>query len=103
LYQVDLSKDVHDLTTVRTLRVTEAGDCSGVVVYFQAQLGPDTTFSSAPWQGGERSHWYTAVWALPEPLTLEPGDEVDISYAYRGDGSSKLELADVRRGGEETR
>ncbi|WIM96428.1 50S ribosomal protein L11 methyltransferase [Actinoplanes oblitus] len=99
LYQVDLSRDVHDLGTTCTVTADRAGEVSGVVVYFEARLGPTTTFSSAPWGGSERSHWYTAVWALPEVLTLEPGDQVDLAYVYRGDGSSQLDLADVRRAG----
>ena len=97
VYTVDLSEDVHDLTAVRTLTADLAGTVSGVVVYFRARLGPTTTFSSAPWDGGERSHWYTAVWAFPEPLRVAVGDEVDVTYSYRGDGSSQLEFSGIRR------
>jgi len=101
VYQVDLSVDVHGLDAVRTLTADRAGTVSGVVVYFQARLGSTTTFSTAPWEGGERSHWYTAVWALPEQLTVEPGDEVDVAYAYRGDGSSRLDFSEIRRAGRQ--
>lgn len=97
VYRLDLAEDVHDLDSVSTLTATAPGTCSGVVVYFDARLGRTTTFSSAPWEGGERSHWYTAVWAFPDVLTLAPGDEIDVAYSYRGDGRSQLELTEVRR------
>jgi protein arginine N-methyltransferase 1 len=97
IYEVDLHGDVRNLDAVRTLTVDRRGTVSGVVVYFRAQLGPTTTFCSAPWDGDERSHWYTAVWALPEVLTVAPGDDIDVTYSYRGDGSSQLEFSDIRR------
>lgn len=98
LYDVDLHDDIGDLRSERALVADGDGRVSGVAVYFEARLSPATRFSSAPWSGGETSHWYSAVWALPEPLDCRTGDEVRIGYAYRGDGSSAVELLDVATG-----
>ncbi|HZM77910.1 MAG TPA: 50S ribosomal protein L11 methyltransferase [Candidatus Limnocylindrales bacterium] len=97
VYRVDLSQDVRNLDAALTLTANRAGRVSGAVVYFHAQLGPTTTFHTAPWDGGESSHWYTAVWALPEVFSVACGDEIDMKYSYRGDGSSQLEFSGIRR------
>nr|BBC15203.1 methyltransferase [Streptomyces sp.]BBI93421.1 methyltransferase [Streptomyces sp.] len=92
LYQVDLQQDMTGpLATRCTLDVDRAGEANGVVVHFEARLGPNTTLSTAPWLGSARSHWYTAVWALPEPVKVSPGQELAYSYRYFGDGVSHLE------------
>ncbi|MER6144484.1 50S ribosomal protein L11 methyltransferase [Streptomyces sparsogenes] len=92
LYQVDLHQDMAGpLDTRPTLTADRAGEVNGVVVHFEARLGPDTTLSTAPWLGCARSHWYTAVWALTEPVRVEPGQDLSYVYRYLGDGTSHFE------------
>lgn len=91
LYQVDLHQDSSGpLETFCTLAADHTGEANGVVVHFEAELSPSTTLSTAPWLGCARSHWYTAVWALPDPVKVEPGQELSYSYRYFGDGTSHL-------------
>ncbi|MFE7541893.1 50S ribosomal protein L11 methyltransferase [Streptomyces platensis] len=90
LYQVDLRQDTSPLDTRCTLAANRTGEANGIVVHFEAQLGPKTTLSTAPWLGCARSHWYTAVWALPEPVKVIPEQELSYSYRYFGDGTSHL-------------
>lgn len=92
LYQVDLQQDMTGpLQTRCSLAADQEGEANGVVVHFEAQLGPNTTLSTAPWLGCARSHWYTAAWALPEPVKVTAGQELCYSYRYFGDGTSHLE------------
>ncbi|GAA2281756.1 hypothetical protein GCM10010415_58380 [Streptomyces atrovirens] len=92
LYQVDLYKDMASpLETRCTLTADRAGEANAVVIHFEARLGPNTTLSTAPWLGCARSHWYTAVWALPEPVEITAGQELTYIYRYFGDGTSHLE------------
>ncbi|MCF3105989.1 50S ribosomal protein L11 methyltransferase [Streptomyces roseoverticillatus] len=92
LYQVDLQQDMTGPQETRcALPADRDGEANGVVVHFEAQLGPNTTLSTAPWLGCARSHWYTAVWALPEPVNVAPGQELHCCYRYFGDGTSHLE------------
>ncbi|WP_330239094.1 50S ribosomal protein L11 methyltransferase [Streptomyces sp. NBC_00525] len=97
LYQVDLHQDASaSLETRCTLAARDTGEANGVIVHFEARLGPTTTLSTAPWLGCERSHWYTAVWALPDPVKVGPGQELDYAYRYFGDGTSHLEYVGGR-------
>jgi hypothetical protein len=92
LYQVDLQQDMTGPLERRcALTADRTGEANGVVVHFEAQLGPNTTLSTAPWLGCARSHWYTAVWALPEPVKVTAGQDLSYSYRYFGDGTSHLE------------
>ncbi|MFF3917732.1 50S ribosomal protein L11 methyltransferase [Streptomyces sp. NPDC001852] len=92
LYQVDLHQDlIRPLETQCTLTADRAGEANAIVVHFEAQLGPNATLSTAPWLGCARSHWYTAVWALPEPVEITTGQELAYTYSYFGDGTSRLE------------
>lgn len=91
LYEVDLLGDVpRALETACTLTANEEGVANGVAVHFTARLGPTTELSTAPWLGCARSHWYTAVWAFPEPVPVRKGQQVDLDYRYFGDGTSHI-------------
>jgi hypothetical protein len=43
--------------------------------------------STAPWDGGPKSHWYTAGWAFGEPVRVTAGDEVRLGYHYEVTGA----------------
>ncbi|MEV5889701.1 50S ribosomal protein L11 methyltransferase [Nonomuraea fuscirosea] len=92
LFTVDLHQDVRHFENEVSVPVTRAGLCNTALVYFEAQLGPTTVLSTAPWDGGEKSHWYCAGWAFPEELKVAPGDMITLSYRYEGDGRARVEL-----------
>ncbi|KPC82468.1 hypothetical protein ADK82_11835 [Streptomyces sp. NRRL S-4] len=91
LYEVDLLGDApRQLETACTLTANGEGVANGVTVHFTARLGPTTQLSTAPWMGCSRSHWYTAVWAFPEPVPVRAGQQVNLDYRYFGDGTSHV-------------
>jgi hypothetical protein len=91
LYQIDLSTPVGPVDVQRTVAADRCGLATGVVVFFEARLSPHTTLCTAPWEASGKSHWYTAVWALPEPVTVDPGSSLDVHFRYLGEGRSRLE------------
>ena len=91
LYEVDLLGDApRSLETACALTAKSDGVANGVAVHFTARLGPTTELSTAPWLGCARSHWYTAVWAFPEPVSVREGQQIDLDYRYFGDGTSHV-------------
>lgn len=95
LYEVDLAAPVAALDERRRIAADRHGVATGVVVFFEARLSPTTTLSTAPWQASARSHWYTSVWALPQPVVVQPGSSIDIDFRYLGEGHSRLVPADI--------
>lgn len=91
LYKVDLLGDApRALETTCTLTANGEGVANGVAVHFTARLGPTTELSTAPWLGGARSHWYTAVWAFSKPVAVREGQQIALDYRYYGDGTSHV-------------
>lgn len=97
LYDLDLRTDVRRFASTVSVPVEQAGTANAAIVYFVGRLGPTTRLSTAPWDGGDRSHWFTAGWAFPAGRQVRPGDELQLTYHYEGDGRARIELT-----GEET-
>ena len=64
---------------------TAQGECNGLLVFFEAQLGPTTRLSTHPEHAGEASSWYSPLWTLPEPISLHRGDRFEVLYKHDGD------------------
>jgi hypothetical protein len=79
-------------TTVRSAAACQ-GRMSGLVTYFELELGPTARLSTHPGLADESNHWLSPVWVLPQELDLYPGDEMAVSYRYR----SGEELCTVRK------
>lgn len=92
LYNLDLANEPASIDEHVTLTADRAGVANGLVVFFEVQLSESVTFSSAPWQGGENSHWFTAAWSLPEPVRTQPGSTVDIRFRYHGEGQTQVDV-----------
>jgi hypothetical protein len=73
---------------------TRRGRMSGLVTYFELELGPSSRLSTHPALAEESNHWRSPVWVLPQEIDLAPGDEVSVSYRYR----NGEELCTVRKG-----
>lgn len=95
LYHLDLANEPSSIDERTTLVADHAGVANGVVVFFEAQLSPSVAFSSAPWEGGEQSHWFTAVWSLPDPLPVAEGSTIDIRFRYHGEGQTQLDVIET--------
>jgi protein arginine N-methyltransferase 1 len=97
LYEASLYDAMTPIDVELALPADRAGVATGVIVYFDATLSETVSFSSSPWHGGENSHWYTAVWALPEPVRVDTGSTVPVAYRYLGEGRSRLTSARSER------
>ena len=78
-----------------TVRVDHDGTIDAALAYWDLELGAGQTITTEPAHAGG-THWRTPVWCLFEPLRVEAGDEVEITYRYRvpgeGDGASVRRL-----------
>jgi hypothetical protein len=81
---VDL-KDMSQLSVDNTLTVTAdtSGRLDGVLVYFEIELGPTTWLSTHPVQATKDCSWSSPVRILTEPLNLQTGDRLAVTYQYR--------------------
>lgn len=97
LYLLDLHAPPASIDEKVTVTADRDGMANGVVVFFDAQLSPSVSFSSAPWQGGPASHWFTAVWSLPELLPVRAGASVDLRFRYHGEGHTQLDVIEATK------
>jgi hypothetical protein len=100
-FTVDLHDPVRVFANDVTLTASTDGTVTGAVLFFTAQLGPTTSLCTAPWEGSDRSHWYTAGWAFPEPRKVTVGDRLHLRYRYEGDGRSRVDLLPDHENGED--
>jgi 2-polyprenyl-3-methyl-5-hydroxy-6-metoxy-1,4-benzoquinol methylase len=84
LAEVDLSK-VERLLIDNSTNITAniSGQLDGLLVYFELDLGPHTKFSTHPAQVNRDNHWRSPVWALVDPLAVQAGERLEVTYQYR--------------------
>lgn len=90
LYDIDLTTEPGPFVVEGEATVTRAGCANAFLSLFHARLSPSVTLSTAPWDAGATSHWFSACWALPYPRAVQPGDRLAFRYEYRGDGHAVL-------------
>ena len=61
---------------------TASGRLNGVMIYFDLDLAPGVRLSTHPDRVDQTFHWKHPVWALPEPLILEPGARYRLTHRY---------------------
>lgn len=73
------------LATLRegTFDATARAVLNGVLICFDAELGPGIRLSTHPDHVNRDSHWRHRVWVLPKPIMLEPGRRYRLTYSYR--------------------
>jgi hypothetical protein len=62
--------------------IAKAGRLDGVVVFFELELAPGVRYTTDPAQVDERCSWRSPVWVFADPLEVEPGDRVAMTYTY---------------------
>ncbi|MEV7806697.1 class I SAM-dependent methyltransferase [Microbispora sp. NPDC088329] len=68
-----------------TAKVDRPGTVNGILVSFDLRLSPGSTFTTHPDRVSPDNSWkYTVI--LPEPVSVEPGAELDLTYRYRVPG-----------------
>ena len=65
---------------------TASGRINGVLICFDAEIGPGIRLSTHPDRVGRDNHWQHRVWMLPEPVMLESGRRYHLSYSYQSPG-----------------
>jgi predicted RNA methylase len=89
LADIDLDKLDRPIIDRRTVQasVVEDGRLNGMLVYFTLDLGPRTSLSTHPEQAGEACSWRIPVWISSLPAAPGAGDNITMSYEYRGAGA----------------
>lgn len=59
---------------------------NGILVYFELGLGPGRILSVNPQVVDELCSWRLPVWLLPDPLDVQAGDRLRITYTYGAAG-----------------
>lgn len=75
--------------------VTSSGTLRGVLSYFDAELGPTTSFSLAPEQTSDQTSWGYTLWLVPD-REVRTGDSVALRYSY-SDGAARLSALEPPR------
>jgi protein arginine N-methyltransferase 1 len=88
LTDIDL-KTIRDAAVEATVAVAASGEgpLDGVLVYFDSELAPGISLSTAPMEANEACSWRIPVWIFVEPLTVKPGDRLHLTYNYHSPGS----------------
>lgn len=92
LYTIDLHHDARKFANTMAVSANAFGVANAAIVFFKGRLGPTTYLSTAPWDGCDASHWYSAGWAFSEPRQVSPGDQLTLTYHYEGDGRARIVL-----------
>lgn len=71
------------VTADTTLTITRAGVVNGLLILFDAQLGPNSVLSMLDDAAIADCHWRLPLWILAQPIAVEPGDQLRIDYLYR--------------------
>jgi precorrin-6B methylase 2 len=80
------------IDTVVPAQATSAGALSGVIVYFELDLGPGTVLSTSPALVTAFNSWHHAVWTFDQPLRLQAGDNFAVRFRFRtGDHGLSVE------------
>ncbi len=77
-----------DIETTHRLVASRGGLLNGVLVYFEALLGPAGWLSTAPDTVSDDNHWRSHVWVPAQPCTLRPGESRDLTYVLKSNKSS---------------
>lgn len=87
LAEVDLAEVEHlTIDNSAAFTTTAAGRFDGLMVYFELELGPDTTLSTHPASSDDECSWRNMVWRL-DPGPVAAGDRFQVNYQYRATGT----------------
>jgi len=84
LAEIEL-KEVSELSIENKVMATvnASGRLNGIIEYFDLRLGPNTGLSTHPSEVDEACSWKSPIWILPDPLTVNSGEQLVVDYKYR--------------------
>jgi len=92
LAEVDLSEaESFLIDSFATAVAGTTGVLTGLIVYFELDLGPTTRLSTSPAEADNDCSWFSMVWVL-DPLPVDAGDQFNVTYKYRAT-RSRYEVA----------
>jgi hypothetical protein len=75
-----------------TVAANASGQLDGLLVYFELTLGPTTRLSTHPVQADRDNSWFSMVYVLGAPLSLQTGDRFDVTYKY-SQGETRINVS----------
>jgi hypothetical protein len=75
-----------------TFTATASGKLNGLVICFDTDLSPSFRLSTAPREVSETNSWRSPVWILSNPLDVNPGDRLVLSYKYGRGGDDRVDI-----------
>ena len=89
--------DLRSHTSAEVLRTVSApatvsGVINGLAIFFELGVNSSTRLSSEPSCASEHSHWRNPVEILPEPLKIQAGALIEVTYRY-GVPGPRVEVA----------
>lgn len=87
---IDLTDDVRHFEVPVAIPVERDGEASGVVISYEVALSPQTSLSTDPWGASAQTHWFSPIWVLAHRRQVHPGEAVEVTYAYDGDGHPRV-------------
>lgn len=71
----------------------QPGALGAVLLYFELDLAPGITLSTAPNQATAGNHWRSPLWLAAEPIPITPPRRWRVTYRYRAGDGPPLEWA----------
>jgi hypothetical protein len=88
LADLDLSGTQHPLVNeAAEFTITKDGLLSGVLTFFELDVGGGKQLTTAPEKAGEKNSWAVKVYLDSAPPKVEKGDRYKIIYSYRVESS----------------
>jgi protein arginine N-methyltransferase 1 len=74
------------IDAVEPALATGSGALTGVLIYFELDVGPIARLSTHPLKAPESNSWSAPVWLLADPLQTQAGDRFSLACTYRVPG-----------------
>lgn len=98
VYELTLSEPPREVVATFALRNASSSAANALVLHNRIELAPGHALELTPELSDRESHWYSAVWLLPEQEIVRPGEEAQLTYRSLGQGHA---LVDVTAGIDE--
>jgi hypothetical protein len=89
LADVDLSQTSgFQIDSTTQAVATASGAITGVLIYFELEVGPTARLSTHPLTALDSCSWNAPVWILADPLQAQAGEPFSLTCTYRVPGKT---------------